>query len=144
MIECENCGRDTPQALFEQPHGKQWRAKCNVCHHNHSQGLFAASGLSMFGVTAKIAAGKSPAPSSRSDEMESEITPEKLQAYRHVLLTIARRAESSGWSSHVPLREIADLLPHLMPVDVTKKFSADPRYSPNLTAVRRWTDPRHD
>lgn len=33
MIECENCGRDTPQALFEQPHGKQWRAKCNVCHH---------------------------------------------------------------------------------------------------------------
>lgn len=51
MIECENCGRDTPQALFEQPHGKQWRAKCNVCHHNHSQGLFAASGLSMFGVS---------------------------------------------------------------------------------------------
>ncbi len=33
MIECEECGRDTPQVLFEQPWGMEWRAKCNVCRH---------------------------------------------------------------------------------------------------------------
>lgn len=76
--------------------------------------------------------------------MENEWTVEQREKQRLALLAIAFRCEQSGWASHVVLREIADLLPHLMPVDVTKKFSADPRYSPNLTAVRRWTDPRHD
>ena len=33
MIECEECGRDTPQAMFEQPWGRELRAKCNVCGH---------------------------------------------------------------------------------------------------------------
>jgi len=33
MIECEGCGRDTPQVIFEQPYGNELRAKCNVCGH---------------------------------------------------------------------------------------------------------------